>query len=220
MRSSPVFAARLKRNGPLPSPLPVVRESQFASLRAVHAQPLAADIDTAPAPAAAGMCWLRGDTSKRHGLPAWTTRTRVSLMTMSASRDAASGFAAALKLSSELPWPETGESAEIQSAPGEAVHVHSGAVVTTTRPAPPPGSRGPADGARDTPHLIGVGLVLMSEDELQPAARTAATAIKHSARGVLAPARSRTNRNGTDRRKRIGGLAYAVRDVAVKKGGT
>ena len=89
---------------------------------------------------------------------------RASLTTISPSRSARCGLGAALNATCPLPCPDAGDSEEIQLAWLDAVHPHSGDVVTVIVPLPPAATMpDPADSV--TWHLTGEGSVESVEDD-------------------------------------------------------
>jgi hypothetical protein len=102
------------------------------------------------------------------------TRRWWSLTTMSPSRAVGAGFGATRKVTSPLPWPETGDRSDIHGTAAAADHEHSGVVLTVTTPVPPSGPMVDDDDASDTWHLTGVGPVDVLEFEPHPAAAPAA----------------------------------------------
>ena len=89
-------------------------------------------------------------------------------------REVPFGFGAAWKATEALPCPEVGDSPDIQLASAEAVHVHSGWVVTATLPAPPAASIADGDAVTETAHFTGVGPSAVVVVDVEPQAATAA----------------------------------------------
>lgn len=134
----PAFAATRNATVPLPSPLADdVIVIQSALLRAVHVHPVAVATVTLALPALAETVWLSGAMVNRQGAASCTTRTRLSLMTISPSRIAGAGFAPARNSTLPLPWPEVGDRSVIQFAGVVTVQAHSGCAVTVNAPVPP-----------------------------------------------------------------------------------
>jgi len=96
------------------------------------------------------------------------------LTTIVASRTDVPSFEAARNETLPLPWPDVGDSPVIQLAVVEAVHAHSGSVVTVIELLAPAASRIPG-AATETWHLTGSGPVETVDDVSHPAATIAAT---------------------------------------------
>jgi hypothetical protein len=127
VRDAPLLAAMRNATEPLPLPCaPDVIVIHEASLVAVHVQPF--DVDTAMLAATELelTVWASGAIVNRHVAACCITRTWLSLTTISPSRVEGAGFAAARNATLPLPWPEVGETSEIQLGWLETVHSHSG----------------------------------------------------------------------------------------------
>ena len=107
-----------------------------ALLWAFHAHPLL-ETATLASVAPAGSNWSSGAIAKRQGAASWTTRIRVSLMTISPSRVDAIGLVAALNSTFPLPCPAAGDASETQPAGVVTLQAHSGAAVIEIVPVPP-----------------------------------------------------------------------------------
>jgi hypothetical protein len=80
-----------------------------------------------------------------------------------------------------FPWPDVGDSSDIQLACDDAVQAHSGCVDTLTVPVPPLATTELEETSRETPHFGGVGPVDVVEDEAHPLARIAVASASPSA---------------------------------------
>jgi hypothetical protein len=87
-----------------------------ALLRAVHVHPVIAETVTVALLASEPSDWLTGDSVKRHGAASCMTRTRLSLMTISASRDVGTVLGVTRKSTAPVPWPDVGDRSVIQFA--------------------------------------------------------------------------------------------------------
>ena len=127
VRDAPLLAAMRNATEPLPLPCaPDVIVIHEALLVAVHVQPF--DVDTAmfAVTELELTVWASGAIVNRHAAACCITRTWLSLTTISPSRVEGVGFAAARNATLPLPWPEVGETSEIQLGWLETVHSHSG----------------------------------------------------------------------------------------------
>jgi hypothetical protein len=97
-----------------------------ALLVAVHVQPFNVDTATLAVTELELTVWASGAIVSGHGAASCITRTWLSLTTISPARVEGVGFAAARNATLPLPWPETGETSEIQLGWLETVHSHSG----------------------------------------------------------------------------------------------
>jgi hypothetical protein len=144
-------------------------------LCALHAHPLV-ETTTLASLAPAGNTWSSGAISKRQGAASCTTRTRVSLTTISPSRVDAIGLIAALNSTLPLPCPDVGDG-ESQPTGVVTPHAHSGAAVIEMVPIPPSATIC-AGAVRLSWHLTAVGSVDTADvlEVPQLAMLTAATA--------------------------------------------
>jgi hypothetical protein len=145
-------------------------------LCALHVHPLL-EMATLASPAPAPSTWSSGAIAKRQGAASCTTRTCVSLTTISPSRVAAVGLVAAVNSTLPLPCPDAGDRSETQPSGAVTVQAHSGAAVIEMVTIPP--SAVICEGAeRLSWHLTRLGAVGISDvlDELQPETPTAAIA--------------------------------------------
>src|SRR5688500_13745206 len=107
------------------------------------------------------------------------------------SRTEDPSFAAARNDTLPFPCPDVGDRPEIQLALVEAVHAHSGNVVTVTALVPPAASS-IAGGATVTWHFTGDGPADTLEDVSHPPVTTAATRERTTATKRRALARTRS----------------------------
>jgi hypothetical protein len=182
VRAVPVLAAAVKVTVPLPLPVPpAVTDSQPELLDACHEHPLGATTDTVAVPPVAGTRPVVSARSIRQGAAAWLIVARCPLTVTSPWRAMPSGFGATWNATSELPWPDVGESAVIQFASAAAVQVHSGWVLTTTLPAPPEASTTDGDTVAETVHFAGVGSTPVVVVAVAPQAEAIAASVSATA---------------------------------------
>ena len=159
--------------GRFPLELAVIA-TQFASLAAVHEQPVSVSSVTLNAPPAAETAVLVGETVKRHGAGSWTIASCVLLTLMAARRCEGSPFVATRYSIDPLPCPLVEEPRVTHDAFDAAVHVQSRVVVTVTVLVSPDEGTEPVIAlAAVTSHLTAVGAVTSIEfdPEPQPTAR-------------------------------------------------
>ena len=84
---------------------------------------------------------------------------------MSPSRAVAAGLAGTRNSTCPVPCPEAGATPAIQFASDDAVHEHSGVVVTITVPVPPVRSSAVGEVASVMAHLVDEGAVVVVSDE-------------------------------------------------------
>jgi hypothetical protein len=179
VRELPEFAGTRNATVPLPFPLaPEVIVMNGALLVAAHVHPLGAPTATLLSPAAEPTVCSVGVSVNRHGAASCMMRTRLSLMTISASRAAAPPFGATRKSTLPLPCPDEGETSRIQLVCVDTLHSHSGWAVTEMVPVPPSATTFIC-GVSVIWHLTGVGPVATDDVEVEephPAAAIAAVA--------------------------------------------
>lgn len=124
--------------GPVPVIGPV-RVIQVVSVVAVQAQSPSVVTSTVEAPPLVAMVWLAGVSVKRHGARC-DTRACSLLIVIVPSRADAPSFAATRNVTLPLPCPDAGDTLEIQLALVDAVHAHSGCVLTVIELFPPAAS--------------------------------------------------------------------------------
>jgi len=176
----PVLAAAVKVTVPLPVP-PAVTDSQPELLDACHEHPLGATTDTVAVPPVTGTRPVVSARSIRQGAAAWLIVARCPLTVTSPWRAVPSGFGATRNATSELPWPDAGESADIQFASVAAVQVHSGWVATVMLPAPPAESIADEAAVTETAHFAGVGPTPVVVVAVAPHAEASAASINATA---------------------------------------
>lgn len=174
-RSPPWFGAAMKAITALPVPLVgAANEIQAASVVAVHTQSTSFAVRvTVDSPPLVAIICVAGDNVKRHGARC-DTRACSLLTTIVASRTDAPSLAAARNETVPLPCPDVGDNPVIQLAVVEAVHAHSGSVVTVIELLAPAASRIPG-AATETWHLTGSGPVETVDVVSHAAATIAAT---------------------------------------------
>jgi len=127
VRAAPGLAAMRNATEPLPLPCaPDVIVIHEALLVAVHVQPFNVDTATLAVTELELTVWASGAIVSGHVAASCITRTWLSLTTISPARVEGVGFAAARNATLPLPWPEVGETSEIQLGWLETVHSHSG----------------------------------------------------------------------------------------------
>jgi hypothetical protein len=137
-RGAPVFGCTAYETEPFPLPVaPDAIEIHAWLLAAVHVHPSWAVTANWSLPAAALASRLAGRISYRQGEACCDTRTRSSLTAMSPSRATDRGLDAARNVTWPVPCPDVGANSEIQLTCVDALHAHSGCVVTVTVPVPP-----------------------------------------------------------------------------------
>jgi hypothetical protein len=117
VRTPPLLAVTRIVTVPLPAPsAPEAIVIHSALLRAVHLQ--ASCVETAMLAFAAPAAIVRrsGSMPNRHGAASCITRTRLSLITISASRMLGTSLAAATNSTFPAPCPDDGDTFEIQFA--------------------------------------------------------------------------------------------------------
>jgi predicted kinase len=117
--------------------------------------------------------WLAGVSAKRHGA-SWDTRANSLLIVIVPSRTDAPSFAATRNVTLPLPCPDAGDTLVIQLALVDAVHAHSGCVLTVTELFPPAASI-MAGAVSATWHLTGSGPADTVDVVSHPAAAIATT---------------------------------------------
>ena len=106
--------------------------------------------------------------------PRCDTSTCCPLTMMAPSREEAPSLGATLNAMVLLPFPEVGDSPEIQLTAAEASHEHSASAVTLKLPRPPPASSIGGE-PNATSHLSAVGPSDTPEEDPHPPIATAAT---------------------------------------------
>jgi len=127
VRAAPLLLAM--RNVTEPFPSPVADDAiviHGALLLAVHMHPVSAVTATLAVPPPALMFVSSGASVNRQGAASCDTRTRSSLIAMSAWRADGAVLDATRKVTVAVPWPDAGEISVIQLACVDAVHAHSG----------------------------------------------------------------------------------------------
>jgi len=194
VRSAPGFGGTVKVMTPAPVPLVgAVNEIHSASVVTVHAQSTSVVVTViVDAPPLVAMVCVAGDSVYRHGARC-DTRACSLLMRIVPSRTDVPSFAAARNATLPFPCPEVGDSPKSQLALVEAVHAHSGSVVTVIELLAPAASN-IAGAATETWHLTGLGPVDTVDEVSQPAATIAQTSDSTAAtnRRVVARTRSAT----------------------------
>ena len=140
VRSAPTLGGRVNpmTAGPIPvaGPVSVI---QGVSVVAVQAQSPSVVTSTVEAPPLVAIVWLAGVSVKRHGARCDTLACSLLIVIM-ASRTDAPSFAATRNDTVPLPCPDAGDKLEIQLALVDAVHAHSGCVLTVIALFPPAAS--------------------------------------------------------------------------------
>ena len=169
VRSAPTLGGTVNpmTAGPVPVAGPV-RVIQVVSVVAVQAQSPSVVTSTVAAPPLVAMVWLAGVSVKRHGARC-ETRASSLLIEIVPSRTDAPSLAATRNVTLPLPCPDAGDTLVIQLALVDAVHAHSGCVLTVIALFPPAASIiGGAVSA--TWHLTGSGPAETVDVVSQPAA--------------------------------------------------
>ena len=124
--------------GPVPLVGGVI-ESQLESVVAVHTHSASVATLTVDAPPLVATVWLAGVSTYRHGARC-DTRACSLLMTILPSRIDDPSLAVTRNDTEPLPCPDAGDKPVIQFADVDAVHAHSGCVVTVIELLPPTAS--------------------------------------------------------------------------------
>jgi len=177
-RWPPAFASTVNSTtpGPLPGD-PDVTVSQVTGLAAVHVHPAVVVTVTWKLPPPAGIdCAPEPETAYSHVPAACWICARTPLTTIAVCRIEGDGLAATSTRSVPLPWPADGSIFATQLASAEAVHAHSGVVVSATCSLPPDELTAAAGAARVSAHLTGVGSVVVTDVDPQAASSALLTA--------------------------------------------
>jgi len=176
-RWAPAFASTLNSTTPEPLPGdPDVTLSQLTATVAAQGHPaVVVTVAWKLPPLAPTDCAPEPDTAYSHAAgPCWTC-ARTPLTTIEACLMNGDGFGATSTRSVLLPCPEEGSMRATQLASAEAVHAHSGVVVSTTCSLPPAGLMAEAGAVSVNVHLSSVGSVDVTVDP-QAASRALTTA--------------------------------------------
>jgi len=174
VRAAPGLTATVKPTFALPEPDAGDTVIQLTLLLAVqgHAAGTVIEIVAAP-PDAGNPLLLAVAVSSQAAAFCWIT-ARCPLIVTALWRAVPLGFATTWNCTWPLPWPVVGARPVSHEASADAVHSHSGCVLTATVPAPPPAlieSDGPVN---DTAHLGPPGPTNDSVD-VEPQAETMTT---------------------------------------------
>jgi hypothetical protein len=153
VRAAPVLTATVKPTLALPDPDSGDTVIQPTLLLAVHGHPPGAAIVIVPAPPDAGKSLLLAVALRSQAAAFCWITARCPFMLTALSRAVPFGFAAAWNCTWPLPWPAVGARAVIHDASADAVHSHSGCVLTTTVPGAPLALIGESGPVNDTAHL-------------------------------------------------------------------
>jgi hypothetical protein len=174
VRAAPELTATVKPMFALPEPDAGDTAIQLTLLLAVHEHPAGTVIEIVADPPDAGNPLLLAVAVSSHAAAFCWISARCPLIVTALWRAVPLGFATTWNCTSPLPWPVVGARPVSHEASADAVHSHSGCVLTATVPAPPLaliGSDGPVN---DTAHFGPPGPTNDSVD-VEPQAETMAT---------------------------------------------
>jgi len=174
LRSAPVFGSTASSTTPGPFPGdPEAMVIQLAAVVADQVHPAAVVTVTRKLPPPAPTDWApEPDSANSHGAGACWISARMPLMTIAVCLPDAEVFGPTSTRRVALPCPDEGSIRATQLASAEAVHAHSGVVVSVTCSLPPDELTADSGPASVTLHLTTVGPVEVTDVDPQAASQT------------------------------------------------